>query len=154
MILIDEKPTPAPVSATSADNSLDEPPPYAPPPNAALPRVRPVNCLSVARSGDAIRTELVLDPLLVLPSAFLSPLSAGEERDNLRLETKDGTIDAEVWIVPGAMAAFRGTSATLIEQEKVTARLNFKSQRGPMSLRLVCHPPRSICSPLLNLSAA
>jgi hypothetical protein len=135
MVLVDEKPplTPAP-GATAGD----EPPPYTLPPNTAVPRVRPVNFLSSARSGDGVaRGEFVVDPLLVLPPALLPPSPAGEERDNLRLETRDGAIDADVWVIPGASTAFRGVIATPVEQEKTTARLNFKSQRGPMSLRLV-----------------
>jgi hypothetical protein len=135
MVLVDEKPPLTPAQAATAG---DEPPPYTLPPNAAVPRVRPVNFLSSARSGDGVaRGEFVVDPLLVLPPALLPPSPVGEERDNLRLETRDGAIDADVWVIPGASTAFRGVIATPVEQEKTTARLNFKSQRGPMSLRFV-----------------
>lgn len=141
----------------------EEPPPYSPSQvsstSASLPRIRPSNLLSVARSGIApLNGSYVLDPCLNIPATLLPALPASAQgtedavRPNLRLETRDGPLDAEVWIVPGAAAAMRALTTvsgvggrrrsaalpvTPIE-EKVEARIVLRSYSGPISLRVVC----------------
>lgn len=89
----------------------------------------------------------MLDPCLRIPSALLSrPLtdaSGGTARPNLRLETREGILDAEVWIVPHANAALRGDEAPAGSSgdNKPVARIELSSQKGSISLRLVRTSP-------------
>ncbi|EIN11071.1 hypothetical protein PUNSTDRAFT_133125 [Punctularia strigosozonata HHB-11173 SS5] len=148
-MLIDEKPRVLDPTAS------DEPPPYAATAGASLPHVRPSNCLSVARTGDApIRGPFIVDPLLVIPAALVASQTSGKRRDNLRLETRDGPIDADVWVVPKAAAALRANasapSTTLAES--TTAQLNFKTQRGPLSMRLRTAPESPVTLDIIATS--
>ncbi|KIJ63813.1 hypothetical protein HYDPIDRAFT_133689 [Hydnomerulius pinastri MD-312] len=68
----------------------------------APPEVKPTNFFSLIQRDSSIKGTYVIDPHLQLPTSLLLPLQAGEteeERKNLYLHTRDGYIDADVWLV-------------------------------------------------------
>lgn len=59
----------------------------------------------------------MIDPLMHIPHHFLPPMNAGEteqDRKNLYLCTKDGSIDADIWLIGREETAPKnGTRTTL-----------------------------------------
>jgi hypothetical protein len=144
-------------SASVSSASSDEPPPYSPvdptsPLSSSstlpLPRIRPANFLSVTRSGDApLCSAYVLDPYLQIPTALLRAAESGNgsPRPNLKLETKEGSLDAELWVIPHATAVMRGNApptpsaaSTSTPLGTPVVKIELKSYSGPVSLRVVC----------------
>lgn len=139
-------------SVTPTTPGLDEPPPYSPPGLPQLPsRIKPVNHLSVTRTGDtSLQDAFLVDPALSIPSALLSTSSNAEgKRLNLFLETKKGAIDADVWIFPGAAAALKGRECP--GAENTSTYMEAKSQHGSICLRLNSH---KTMRPPLHLTAS
>jgi hypothetical protein len=125
---------------SSSTPSLDEPPPYSPATLPQLPgRIKPVNYLSVTRTGDvSLRDTFLLDAALSIPPALLPPSNRADgKRPNLSLETRAGVIDADVWIAPGAAAALRGRECP--DAESKPAFIEAKSKHGSVCLRLNAH---------------
>ncbi|KAF9220814.1 hypothetical protein BS17DRAFT_759087 [Gyrodon lividus] len=63
---------------------------------------KPTNFLTLTEKDSAIKGNYVIDPRLQVPENLLSPLMLGqteEERKNLYLHTRDGTIDINIWLV-------------------------------------------------------
>ncbi|KAL4068436.1 hypothetical protein V8B97DRAFT_823251 [Scleroderma yunnanense] len=60
---------------------------------------KPTNFLYVDEKSCAIKETYVIDPLLHIPDAYLTPLNAQEERKNVYIHTRDGSIDVDLWIV-------------------------------------------------------
>lgn len=140
MIIVDQEPKPSASALPSISASGDVlPPPYTPS-IVTLPRIRPSNFLSVTRSGSApLSAAYVLDPLLLIPAALLPSRSEVGERPNLRIETDAGSLNAEIWVVPHASAAMRGTSDSRspVITGPVKARIEVSSRYGPVGLRIV-----------------
>lgn len=68
----------------------------------SLPNAQPCNFVSVSRKDSSIKGTWLLDPMLSIPSELLSPLPAGESestRKNLSLQTKDGSINANIFVL-------------------------------------------------------
>nr|GAT44500.1 predicted protein [Mycena chlorophos] len=102
---------------------------HAPPPPADI---RPTNLLSVTKRDGHIRGKYVLDPKLKVPPQMLAPLDeeAGETeetRRNLWLHTRDGFIDADVWVLSDEDADCKC---------RRKARLGVNTKDGHVSLRL------------------
>ncbi|KAF7326149.1 hypothetical protein MKEN_00466400 [Mycena kentingensis (nom. inval.)] len=82
------------------------PPPAAPPPPPKAPSppsdIKAANYVTISRRDGAIRGAFVVDPRLKIPAQLLAPLlkdETEETRRNINLSTKDGRIDADVWVV-------------------------------------------------------
>ena len=99
-------------SALSIILQEDSPPSYtvseAPGPsnfeisNRPVPNAQPCNFVSVSRRDSSIKGTWLLDPMLSIPSELLSPLPEGESestRKNLSLQTKDGSINANIFVL-------------------------------------------------------
>lgn len=59
----------------------------------------------------------MIDPLMQIPPSLLPPLNAGEkdqDRKNLYLRTKDGSIDADIWLIGQDEAASHNGSRTTL----------------------------------------
>jgi len=71
-------------------------------PNRArtIPNIKPSNFVTVGRANDCIKGSWLIDPSLFIPSSFLPPLQPGGARRNLFLESKNGAIDADVYLLP------------------------------------------------------
>ena len=149
------------VDASAYDDALaaqqqtalaDAPPPYpdAGPANLPLPipGIPPSNFVHISRRDGSIRGTYVIDTSLSIPEDLLSaPQDAqargkvigdisGESdiRPNLKLETKDGSINANVWLVPHTESqdARVGNS---IENER--ASIDAFTKDGSITVKLV-----------------
>lgn len=70
--------------------------------NQSTPNAQPCNFVSVSRRDSSIKGTWLLDPMLSIPSDLLPPLPEGESestRKNLSLQTKDGTIIANIFVL-------------------------------------------------------
>ena len=66
----------------------------------------------------------MIDPSMVIPEFLLAPLEDGEERKNMTLWNKHGSIDAEAWLV--------GQDPQLYK-----ASLDVQNRHGNINLKLV-----------------
>lgn len=81
------------------------------------PPSKPTNLLSLVFKDKPIRGCYVIDPLMQIPPSLLPPLNAGEkdqDRKNLYLRTKDGSIDADIWLIGQDQAASNNGSRTTL----------------------------------------
>ncbi|KIM68135.1 hypothetical protein SCLCIDRAFT_106220 [Scleroderma citrinum Foug A] len=60
---------------------------------------KPTNFLYVDETHHSIKGTYVIDPSLHIPEAYLHPLNPEEERKNLYLHSRDGSVDVDLWIV-------------------------------------------------------
>jgi len=68
----------------------------------SLPNAQPCNFVSVSKKNSSIKGTWLLDPMLSIPSELLPPLPEGESestRKNLSLQTKDGSINANIFVL-------------------------------------------------------
>lgn len=68
---------------------------------------KPTNFLYVDEKHHAIKGTYVIDPSLHIPDAYLHPLNPEEERKNLYLHTRDGSVDVDLWIVGRKLHSFQ-----------------------------------------------
>ena len=90
-----EAPPYSPASATSTEGGEGLTPALAPP-------TQPINFFSIVHGIGAIKGNYTIDPSLSIPTSLLPPLAEGqteEDRENLRLETRNGSIDVHVFLV-------------------------------------------------------
>lgn len=101
-----------------------------------IPSLPRVNFLSINRINSALTGEYVLDPELVIPEALLTPLAEEEERKNLTLLCRNGSLKADVWILAppwerdGSVGVPEGKDAN-------KATIDADCQNGFLTLRVV-----------------
>ncbi|CAA7268865.1 unnamed protein product [Cyclocybe aegerita] len=133
------------VASTSApENSTHDPPPTYTPFDSSgssqsgarfpLPRdVKPSNFTSLSIGNAAIKGTWVVDPTLVIPKEFLAPLAKDEteeNRKNLLLESKNGSVDANIFVMPMRADAL----AVIKERKRVIIRC--ASRNGSVTARI------------------
>jgi len=72
-------------------------------PSRNLPDIKPSNFVYLSRANSSVKGTWVIDPSLSIPSSFLPPLVSGETeetRKNIFLESKNGVVDGEIFILP------------------------------------------------------
>jgi hypothetical protein len=124
----------------------------------------PTNFLSLISKDKPIRGCYVIDPLMQIPLSLLPPLNAGEtdqNRKNLYLRTRDGRIDADIWLIgQEEEAAPRNGSRTTLSLSSIdgsiTAKINTVKAVAPFLLDIYARDgqvtvllPRSFHGPLL-----
>ena len=66
-----------------------------------IPNIQPSNYIHLSRANESIKGSWLIDPSLSIPQYFLpSPTSTGAARSNLFLGSKNGGIDADVFLLP------------------------------------------------------
>jgi len=65
-----------------------------------IPNLRPSNFVSLNRANETIKGSWLIDTSLAIPSSFLPPLSTEGIRNNLAIESKNGGVDADVYLLP------------------------------------------------------
>ncbi|KAG1871469.1 hypothetical protein F4604DRAFT_1530067, partial [Suillus subluteus] len=105
------------------------------------PPSNPTNFLSLILKHKPIRGCYVIDPLIQIPTSLLPPLNVGEtdkDRRNLYLRTKDGSINADIWLIGQEEAApnnGRRTTLSLSSQDgSITAKINTVKVVAPFLL--------------------
>lgn len=107
-----------------------------------LPDIPPTNFAKIRRTNESIKGKFVIDPGLSIPDGVLSyPEAAAHEHDpeytvsegprkNLQLESINGSINVDVWLIDCEEDVSR------VEELK-RAELEVSSKNGSVSLRLV-----------------
>ncbi|KAH7921837.1 hypothetical protein BV22DRAFT_1038166 [Leucogyrophana mollusca] len=130
------------------------PPAYYPQSNPSIPGVvvpqppfksKPTNFLELTKDNGHLRGEYVIDPTLVIASSYLPPLIPGQtdyDRNNLNLYTKNGHVQADIWLV--------GSNAPLAMGKRHTT-LSLGSRNGTVVARI--HPCNGAAPFFLNIYA-
>ncbi|EIW77353.1 hypothetical protein CONPUDRAFT_139274 [Coniophora puteana RWD-64-598 SS2] len=99
--------------------------------------VRPTNHLSLEKSDGRIEGSFCIDPSISLPAHLLPPLRGDETegtRPNLRLRTKDGRIDASVY-VQGSPIQNPGEALKSFKSRRI--RVDMHTKDGSIYARLI-----------------
>ncbi|TFK65133.1 hypothetical protein BDN72DRAFT_773752, partial [Pluteus cervinus] len=97
--------------------------------------IKPTNFLYIHRKHDSIKESVAIDPTLMIPSVLLPPLPLGQVRENLKVESTHGSINLDIWLVPGATESLN----TILRGRAVLA---VKSEHGSINTQLVIPGPR------------
>ncbi|KAG1729511.1 uncharacterized protein EDB91DRAFT_811312 [Suillus paluster] len=130
------------------------------------PPSKPTNFLSLILKDKHIRGSYVINPLMQIPLSLLPPLNAGEtdqDRKNLYLRTKDGNINADIWLIGQEEAAPKNKRRTTLSLSSndghITAKINTVKVVAPFLLdiyardgRVTVLLPRSFHGPLLLIT--
>lgn len=109
------QPTDNPAKVSKIDTIEDHPPAYGDHPQDTMvlrgaqlsadtfskPEGKPTNYLSVVGMHSPIKGSYIIDPSMDIPSTYLPPLGEGEteeDRKNLHLHTRDGSVDVDIWL--------------------------------------------------------
>lgn len=113
------------------------------------PPSKPTNLLSLVFKDKPIRGCYVIDPLMQIPPSLLPPLNAGEkdqDRKNLYLRTKDGSIDADIWLIGQDEASLNSGSRTTLSLSSndgsITAKINTVKAVAPFLLDIYARDGR------------
>ncbi|EIN08759.1 hypothetical protein PUNSTDRAFT_143487 [Punctularia strigosozonata HHB-11173 SS5] len=126
-----------------------------------LPPVKPCNYLYLSRQNSSIRGQYVVDPLMSVPSVILPELPEGEVRKNLSINSKNGGINAEIWVMKNSREGSedKGTRTTL-NVESYNGSILVKVRTSPSACTpfilmatghnggVMIHVPRTFCGPV------
>jgi hypothetical protein len=102
--------------------------------SAALPIPITTNYVALTRKDHNIKERYAIDPFISVPPSLLPPLEEGEteaDRKNLKIKTKDGSVDVDLWVLGGGGD---------IKEEKLRrkrATLDLSSNDGSITIRMV-----------------
>jgi len=102
-----------------------------------IPSLPRVNYLSINRVNSTLSGEYVLDPELVIPEALLAPLAEEEERKNLTLMCRNGSLRADVWVLAPPWEREGGTGMPEDDKEVKKVTIDADCQNGFMTLKVV-----------------
>ncbi|EGO03348.1 hypothetical protein SERLA73DRAFT_174804 [Serpula lacrymans var. lacrymans S7.3] len=111
------------------------------------PILKPTNFLYLSNNDRSIKGCYTINPFMTIPSSLLPPLAEGtspNDRKNLDLQVKDGSIDVDIWLA-------RPEESDLAGVPKNRATLYLKSKDGSVTARV-----RNVNTPvpfLLNVYA-
>ncbi|KAG2151152.1 uncharacterized protein EDB93DRAFT_1249344 [Suillus bovinus] len=111
---------------------------------------KPTNYLHLFNENSSVKGQYVIDPGMSIPTSLLPPLSPEEseaDRKNLSLHSKNGSVNAEIWLL-GAQ------DAQPFDSKKPTKRtiLDIGSENGSITARV--HTTHRAAPFLLNISAS
>lgn len=113
--------------------STTSPPPYTTQDGASSPApkqypipadIKPSNYIQIL-TVDAVRGVWTIDPGLTPPASLMSPPQGKEDRKNVLIESQDGNINVDLFVLPSPN----------LEQSKVSLKLN--SWSGSACIRVV-----------------
>lgn len=110
VVVVDSKSPPTPSASTSAVRG----PPAT-------------NFLRISRLNGSIKDTWTIDPTLAIPDAVLSPLAAGEQRHNVKIDGFNGSITAGVHLISG-----NGPLSP------VKASIDITNKNGSITVTVVC----------------
>jgi len=67
---------------------------------STIPNIKPTNFINLNRANEAIKGSWLIDPTLCFSPSFLPPPPTNGARRNLSLESKNGAIDADIFVLP------------------------------------------------------
>ena len=96
---------------------------------STTPNIKPSNFVNLNRTNESVKGSWLIDPCLSIPSFFLEPLPTGDgERSNLFLGSKNGAIDADIYLLPTSRSKKNNLDAIIIRTQ---------SDNGSVKTRLV-----------------
>jgi hypothetical protein len=98
---------------------------------------KPTNYLYLFNEYNSIKGEYVIDPFMNIPASLLPPLSPEEseaDRKHLRLNSRNGSLNANIWLL-SARDAQPSDSKTSTKR----TMLDLVSDHGSVTARVVCH---------------
>ncbi|PPQ94403.1 hypothetical protein CVT25_002491 [Psilocybe cyanescens] len=122
--------------------NMEDPPPYVDsqegsstiqPPSRALPNIRPSNFVCLSRQNDSVKGSWIIDPTMVIPSAFLPSVPEDETeqtRSNISLSSKNGAVSADIFVLPTS----NHTSLPITHRKQIIIR--GASHNGSVTLKI------------------
>lgn len=97
---------------------------------------KPTNFLYVDETHHSIKGTYVIDPSLHIPEAYLHPLNPEEERKNLYLHSRDGSVDVDLWIVGRKSDSYQEKQ----RHDPRPTKIHVSSRSGTVSVKVVRVP--------------
>lgn len=113
-----------------------------------LPDIKPSNFVALSRPNSSVSGKWIIEPALLIPPTLLPPLSRNETeetRRNLSLECHNGSVDAEIFIMP------RNDEASRQVQQRNRIFIETSSKNGSVTTKVVSQN-RSIRSFFLHIA--
>ncbi|KAF9525459.1 hypothetical protein CPB83DRAFT_897055 [Crepidotus variabilis] len=98
--------------------------------------IKPSNFTYVAQQHHSVKGVWVIDPAMSIPQSFLPPLGPGEteeSRKNLALESTNGSIDSDIFILSSNVGAVKGRKRILIHAGSRNGSVAARIHDGPSS---------------------
>jgi len=131
---------------------------------SAIPNIKPSNLVHLSRANESVKGSWLIDPSLSIPSTFLPPPPAEGVRSNIVLESKNGAIDADIYLLStshsdkntskfilihtqsdnGSVKTRLHDTKSLNGQTRLAVRLSSCSSNGSIHVQL----PRSFRGPI------
>jgi len=131
---------------------------------STIPNIRPSNFINLNRANESIKGSWLIDPSLRFPPSFLPPPPTEGARSNLSLESKNGAIDADIFLLPtshsnknasnvifivtqsnnGSVKTRLHDTESLNGEVRLAVRLSTRSSNGSIHVQL----PRSFRGPI------
>lgn len=99
---------------------------------------KPTNFLRMVNTDSALKGTYIIDPTLSVPTEYLPPLEEGEteeERCNLHLHSRDGSVDADIWLIGNEGKPTIGKKRTT---------MHVSSRDGSVVVKLVSAPTSQV----------
>ena len=117
---LDSKETLSTISSSVSTLGTDRP--------STIPNIKPSNFINLNRANESIKGSWLIDPSLSIPPFLLSPPHTEGARSNLFLGSKNGAIDAEIFLMPTSYSNKNASNVILIQTQ---------SDNGSVKTRLV-----------------
>ena len=95
---------------------------------STIPNIKPSNYVNLNRANESIKGSWLIDPSLSIPESFLPPPPTEGARSNVILESKNGAIDADIYLLSTSHSN-KNTSKFIVIQTQ--------SNNGSVRTRLV-----------------
>ncbi|TFK65124.1 hypothetical protein BDN72DRAFT_801467 [Pluteus cervinus] len=130
-----DDPPPTYISSVDPDERrrLSSSPPPLPP---KMPfGIKPTNFLYIKKKYDSIKESVAIDPTLMIPSVLLPPVSLGQVREDLKVESTYGSVNLDIWLVPGAAersdTVLGGRAVLAVKSEYGSINTQLRTIPGP-----------------------
>ncbi|KAF8240049.1 hypothetical protein L208DRAFT_1235294, partial [Tricholoma matsutake] len=100
----------------------------------------PSNFITIVRKDGSVKGAWVIDPTLVIPTSFLTPVAENENRKNFSVIARDGAVDVDVTVVQGYD---QHKYKNIHGGEKKRVTMYIKANDGRVKARLHGPPPSS-----------
>jgi len=112
------------------------------PPSLPRTRNKATNYTYISRTNRSIRGSFVIDPLLTVPRLPLSVHEREGNRKNLKLNSRNGPIDADITLLSGTESLSLGEA-----KRKKRTTIDIRADNGSVDTRLRTESPSGILIP-------
>ena len=86
---------------------------------STIPDIKPSNFVNLNRANESIKGSWLIDPSLSIPESFLYPLPTEGARSNLILESKNGAINADIYLLSSGRSNKNASKFIVIHTQSI-----------------------------------